>query len=89
MYFNKPDITVLLRALHDNTEEKRATWFDEVRACRRRLQISWKGTFVDPVLSMRDEYQLKKNIYKQKNNKNKNKNKNKNNKQKKTFYKCE
>jgi hypothetical protein len=41
--FNEKQITLLLRCLQVNDCAARVTWFSDVRACRRRRQVSWRA----------------------------------------------
>jgi hypothetical protein len=47
---------MLLRALQENAMDQRETFFNEVRACRRRLQKDWHATPIATVFTQSDEY---------------------------------
>ena len=48
IHFDQMGILVLLRVLENNSCEGREQWWNGVRACRRRRQISWDSSI--PVL---------------------------------------
>jgi hypothetical protein len=41
IYFDETSLTLLLRILESNSCENREKWWNDVRACRRRRQVSW------------------------------------------------
>jgi Ca2+-binding EF-hand superfamily protein len=41
IYFNANSLILLLRVLEVNTCENREKWWTDIRACRRRRQVSW------------------------------------------------
>lgn len=49
-YYTNNNLTVLLRILENDPIEIREKWWSEIRACRRRRQISIDGTF--PLLTV-------------------------------------
>jgi hypothetical protein len=58
-HFDNRGLTVLLRVLENNSCEEREKWWTDVRACRRRRQISWDGaTAVGTVFSTVSEYEF-------------------------------
>lgn len=57
-HFGEDEVCSLIRALQRNPPPSRVSFFEEVRACRRRAQIDWKKTAIAPVLSCTDASQV-------------------------------
>lgn len=52
------EANLLLRAVQDNSLEKRVAFFEDVRKCRRRRQQSWETSKVAQIFTTPDEYVL-------------------------------
>jgi Ca2+-binding EF-hand superfamily protein len=58
LHYTQQQTTVLLRAIQGNAPDARATFFNEVRSCRRRIQNDVKDTAVGKVILTQHEYLL-------------------------------
>lgn len=58
LFYTDRQQSVLIRSLQDNLPERREVFFNEVRSCRRRLQVDTEGTKVSLVSKMKDEMEL-------------------------------
>jgi Ca2+-binding EF-hand superfamily protein len=56
--FEEREVSLLLRALQDAPCDKRASFFDAVRNCRRRPKIPWQETPLAKALTTADEFHL-------------------------------
>jgi hypothetical protein len=57
MYFDDNSLMQLFRILHNNKCEEREAWWNDVRACRRRVQIPMDGSIpIGKLFSIADEY---------------------------------
>ena len=56
--FEDREVSLLLRALQGSPCDKRAEFFESVRACRRRAKIPWASAPLAKVLTTPDEFHL-------------------------------
>lgn len=56
--YAETQLNLLLRGVQDNEMARRASFFEEVRKCRRRSQQSWEQSKVAQIFSTPDEYVL-------------------------------
>jgi hypothetical protein len=51
-------LNILLKSTRKNVPSERERWFVEVRKCRRRKQIPWRGLSIASLFTIKDEFAL-------------------------------